>query len=272
MELAPVCKVLHHRGRYDLVHLLSRASIQFVADWDRFVTTEIHAPLSEYDHLKALSQEDTQTIHSVVLEVWPEYAEDAPIEGMVYRLDRDSLTDIPNYKYDLGTIATAAAPYSPPSNWLDTEDFRLFISHIAIHKDVATRLKECLEPYAISGFVSHQDIDPTLEWQGEIERALSCMDAMVAIHTVGFAESSWTQQEIGFAIGRSVKVISLKFDEDPTGFIARNQALARERRRAEEIAEEIHRLLMDDDRTRERLETAMHARDQSTPGDFELPF
>ena len=71
----------------------------------------------------------------------------------------------------------------PPRNWTNATDFRLFISHISKHKDKATRLKDCLAPYAIAGFVAHEDILPTLEWQNEIERALYTMDAFVAIHT-----------------------------------------------------------------------------------------
>ncbi len=173
---------------------------------------------------------------------------------------------------ELGTLTATVASYSPPSNWVNTEDFRLFISHIAVHKDKATRLRECLDPYAISGFVAHEDINPTSTWETEIERALNCMDAMVTIHTRGFARSSWTQQEIGFALGRGVKVISLKFDEDPTGFIARRQALARRGRPAEAIAEEIDRLLLDDERTRERLQAARDERNRLATDENTLPF
>jgi hypothetical protein len=157
---------------------------------------------------------------------------------------------------NMGSVLGVAAFNSPPSNWRETKDFRLFISHIAKHKDKATRLKECLQPYGISGFVAHEDINPTLEWQQEIERALYCMDAMVAIHTPGFSKSYWTQQEIGFAIGKGGKVISLKMGEDPTGFISKHQALARRGRRAEDIAKEVDSLLSEDERTRELLQAA----------------
>lgn len=142
---------------------------------------------------------------------------------------------------------------SPPRNWINTTDFRLFISHISKDKDKATRLKDCLAPYAISGFVAHEDILPTLEWQSEIERALYSMDAFIAIHTEGFSASFWTQQEVGFAVGRGAKIISFKMGEDPTGFISKHQALARRRRPAEEIAQEIDSILSADERTAARL-------------------
>ena len=148
---------------------------------------------------------------------------------------------------------------SPPRNWKNITRFRLFISHISAHKDKALRLRECLEPYAISGFVAHVDIEPTLEWQSEIERGLYAMDALIAIHTKGFSASNWTQQEIGFALGRGVKVISFRMGEDPTGFISKHQAVSRRQRSAEEIAKEIDALLCADIRTAEKLISAKNA-------------
>ena len=138
---------------------------------------------------------------------------------------------------------------TPPRNWIGATDLRLFISHISKDKDKATRLKDCLARFAISGFVAHEDILPTLEWQSEIERALYSMHAFIAIHTPGFSASYWTQQEIGFAVGRGTKIVSLKMGEDPTGFISKHQALARRQRTAEQIAQEIDSILSADERT-----------------------
>jgi hypothetical protein len=124
------------------------------------------------------------------------------------------------------------------------------MSHTSADKVKATRLRDCLAPYYISGFVAHQDIHPTAEWQIEIERALFAMDAFLAIHTKGFSLSFWAQQEIGFAVARGVKIISFKMGEDPTGFISKHQALPRGNRSAEDIAKEVNALLSDDDLTR----------------------
>lgn len=147
----------------------------------------------------------------------------------------------------------------PPRNWPDNSRFRLFISHTSKDKDKATRLRDCLAPYHIAGFVAHQDIYPTAEWQIEIERALINMDAFLAIHTVGFSQSFWTQQEVGFAVGRGVKIISFKMDEDPTGFISKRQALPRLNRSAEEIAKEVNTLLLEDEATAARLQEIIDA-------------
>lgn len=150
------------------------------------------------------------------------------------------------------SIATA----TPPRNWQDTKLFRLFISHISKDKLKATRLKECLAPFGIVGFVAHEDIHPTLAWQDEIMRGLNTMDAMVAIHTVGFSQSTYTQQEVGFALGRGVKIISFEMGEQPTAFISRHQSLPRRSRTAEDIAKEINTLLLNDDRTQQKLQAA----------------
>lgn len=144
----------------------------------------------------------------------------------------------------------------PPRNWKGTNQFRLFISHISQDKIKATRLKECLSRFGISGFVAHEDIHPTLDWQNEIEKSLLVMDAFLTVHTVGFSQSMWTQQEIGFALGRGVKIISLRMGEDPTGFISKRQAVGRQSRKAEEIAEIIDKLLDEDEQTSKKLNAA----------------
>jgi hypothetical protein len=133
-------------------------------------------------------------------------------------VDAETLLKIAQ-ELDVETPRGGMGASAPPRNWKDTRQFRLFISHISKDKHRATRLKECLALYAISAFVAHEDIFPTLEWQTEIERALYFMDAFIAIHTPGFSKSFWTQQEIGFAVGRGVKIISFSMGEDPTGFI-----------------------------------------------------
>lgn len=160
----------------------------------------------------------------------------------------------------IGSLEQIAAQGNPPAIWKGTNDLRLFVSHISKDKDKATRLRDCLKKFAIQAFVAHEDIEPTRNWQTEIERALFSMDAFVAIHTPGFATSIWTQQEIGFALGRGIKTISLRMGEDPTGFISKHQALSRGKRAAEEVARELARIFEADERTAKRLREAQEAR------------
>lgn len=103
------------------------------------------------------------------------------------------------------------------------DSLKLFVSHISANKDIAQNLKDSLVPYAISAFVAHSDIEPTLEWQAEIESALQTMDALTAVLTPNFHESKWTDQEIGFALGRGLYVIPLRVGLDPYGFIGKFQ-------------------------------------------------
>jgi hypothetical protein len=167
----------------------------------------------------------------------------------------------------IGPLSKIAADANPPECWKDGTKFRLFISHIAKDKKLSVRLKDCLAQYGISGFVAHEDIRPTLAWQHEIEKALFAMEAMVAVHTKGFSASFWTQQEIGFALGRGIKVISLRMDEDPVGFVSKTQALSRGTRTAEQVSAEIVNLLQSDELTTKRM-----AEVSASDEDAEIPF
>ena len=104
--------------------------------------------------------------------------------------------------------------------------FRLFISHLSSEKVFAAELLEAFLRFGISSFVAHNDIEPTLEWQAQIETALSTADSLVALLHPKFHLSNWTDQEIGFAMGRGLPVFAVRFGQDPYGFIGRFQAFA----------------------------------------------
>jgi hypothetical protein len=101
---------------------------------------------------------------------------------------------------------------------------RVFITHLAIHRVFAASLQEELLRFGISCFVAHNDIEPTSEWQTQIETALSTCDALVALLHPNFHASNWTDQEIGFAMGRGVPTFTVRLGQDPYGFISRFQA------------------------------------------------
>jgi hypothetical protein len=109
--------------------------------------------------------------------------------------------------------------------WGDRRYFRLFLSHITECKTEAAALKDALSKFGIMVFVAHADIRPTREWLNEISLALHTMDALAALLVPNFHKSAWTDQEIGFALGRGVPILPLKFGQDPYGFIDRFQAL-----------------------------------------------
>jgi hypothetical protein len=167
-----------------------------------------------------------------------------------------SLSVLSEITEDLGLSAFAetAPARQLPAMWKDDTRLRVFVSHLSTEKEKATRIRDCMRAASMSAFVAHEDIEPTLEWQVQIERALNSMELFVSMHTLGFRDSVWTQQEIGFAVARGVKIIAVRFEEDPTGFIQKNQALSRGEKRAEQLVKEIKALIMKDERLRERYE------------------
>lgn len=104
--------------------------------------------------------------------------------------------------------------------------FRLFISHKAGIKSKANELKAALGRFGITCFVAHADIAPTKKWRNEILIALSSMHALVALMTKSFHNSPWTDQEVGYALGRDVPVVPVRLGSDPYGFIGEYQALS----------------------------------------------
>ncbi len=102
---------------------------------------------------------------------------------------------------------------------------KLFLSHVSEVKLPVAALKSALQDLGVAAFVAHEDIDPSREWQLEIEKALASMDAMAAILTTGFHDSQWTDQEVGYALARKVVIVPVRIDVNPYGFMGRHQAM-----------------------------------------------
>jgi hypothetical protein len=125
----------------------------------------------------------------------------------------------------LHSVQHHVAPLTIEHIW-GSSGFRVFLSHKAEVKADAAGLKDALERFGLSAFVAHEDIHPTKEWQEEIQNALSTMDAFVALMTVDFHDSLWTDQEVGYALARGVPIIAVRLGRDPYGFIGKFQALS----------------------------------------------
>lgn len=134
---------------------------------------------------------------------------------------------------------------------------KLFISHLAKHKEKASTLQKELMLYGISGFVAHVDIEPSKEWQGEIEKALHTMDALTAILMDGFKESHWCDQEVGFAVGKNVLIIPIKKELDPYGFIGKYQAIQGNNTTVKEVAKAIFNTIIKNPKTRSNMLTIL---------------
>lgn len=131
--------------------------------------------------------------------------------------------------------------------------FKLFLSHLASFKVNTARLQQALKKYAITSFVAHEDIEPSKEWQAEIEAALQTMDAMAALLMPGFKESNWCDQEIGVAVGRDVLIVPVRKGFDPYGFIGKYQGIQAKNKNIGEVAEEIFNTIIKSPKTRNKM-------------------
>jgi len=139
-----------------------------------------------------------------------------------------------------------------PPFWKDG-NLRVFITHLAKHQQYAGKLKESLQNFGCTSFVAHSDIHPTAEWQNEIETALSTCEVLIALLHKGFNESDWTDQEVGFAMGRKLPAFSVCFDQDPYGFIGRFQAFKGNDKSTDALAQEIFDVLRSHKQTQRRM-------------------
>lgn len=135
---------------------------------------------------------------------------------------------------------------------------RLFISHRDAHKANAKFLAEALEGYGISAFVAHDTIEPMSTWQNEILKGLETMEVMLAFVSDDFHDSTWVNQEIGFALGRNIPIVSLKLQNtDPSGFIGNIQALRGCFENSSVSAPDIYKLLTEKLGNKSRLQGAL---------------
>jgi hypothetical protein len=125
----------------------------------------------------------------------------------------------------------------------DSGMLRLFISHVHAHKVAVGTLKWHLRVLGISGFVAHEDIAPSLEWQAEIDLALRTAQATVALLTPDFHDSLWTDQEVGVTMARGVLVIPVNLGVTPYGFMGKYQALGGSLDHPEALADAVFAIL-----------------------------
>ena len=154
----------------------------------------------------------------------------------------------------VGFIFEATVPSSlvQPAFWKKGM-LRVFLSHLATHKVGAAKLQEAFLEFGISCFGAHNDIEPTATWQTEIETALATCDALVALLHPDFHVSNWTDQEIGFAMGRGLPIFSVRIGQDPYGFIGRFQAFNAKGKEHATLAREIFDAFRKNKQTQQRM-------------------
>ena len=131
----------------------------------------------------------------------------------------DNLIALDDYLHSPQTHSTEDEP------WNDGSAFRVFISHLAQYRASAARLKSAIEWWGFDAFIAHKDINPGREWADVILAALHSCDAFVGLVHAGFRESEWCDQEVGFALGRTIPAIPIRAEVDPHGFFGHIQAI-----------------------------------------------
>ncbi|WP_421718146.1 toll/interleukin-1 receptor domain-containing protein [Algiphilus sp.] len=171
---------------------------------------------------------------------------------VLHMLSAASDSQLRDLSHHVGFEFESPASLIDPPFWKPGH-FRVFLSHLAAHRAFAAELKNSLETYGISSFVAHNDIEPTLEWQNEIETALSTCEALIALLHENFNQSNWTDQEIGFVMGRGLPAFSVRLGKDPYGFIGRFQAFNGHGKSTDQLAKEIFDALRTRKETQERM-------------------
>jgi TIR domain len=101
---------------------------------------------------------------------------------------------------------------------------RVFLSHTSANRKLGGEVREILLREGIDLFVAHDVIETDKEWIEEIKVGLVTCEVLVALFTPDFRGSQWCDQEVGHALGRGIRVISIKHAADPHGFVFPKQA------------------------------------------------
>lgn len=105
---------------------------------------------------------------------------------------------------------------------------RIFLSHRAERKVDAHELSDALGRLGFALFVAHDAIAPSREWRVEIQNALRSCDLLIALVAEGFHDSDWTDQEVGWVLGRDLAIVPVRLDRTlPKGFLESYQAIKR---------------------------------------------
>lgn len=151
-----------------------------------------------------------------------------------------------------------AGPTSRVGPWTRTFPVTVFLSHIHTHRVFVGRVKQSLAHRGIDAFIAHDDIHPSQQWREVIKGALSTCHAFVAFLHDGFHQSQWCDQEVGWALGRGVPMITVRPEgvERRDGFLEEHQDILMVGTNANDwsVADEIFEIILRDPRT-EHLST-----------------
>lgn len=211
--------ILHTQGDRIAAEILdiSRAEISLVGrdfGQDSYVLT-LRIPTIRFAQL----ENDIQKIQDRI---------EAKVTKLGISSDNETITAVriyPELNVGPGAIAVPIPSATDEQRIWKPNRIRLFLSHVSRIKGPTAELKKALAPFGVDSFVAHEDIQPTVLWHREIELALRSMDILCALVTEDFIKSQWTDQEVGYALGRGIPVIAVNCGADPYGLLGKHQAL-----------------------------------------------
>ena len=234
-------QVFKHQNKLETVNVLenSKARIEQTEydNWDGgtyYFQLSLSIPLKLFANLEAridqFEQAITKKLASILRDTGNQHLSRVVITPILANPATSSLVPKP-------TVDDVSRIWQPKC-------LRFFLSHVSSYKTSVSTLKDELMIYGISGFVAHEDIEPTKEWEDEIFLALNSAHALAAFLTPEFHKSKWTDQEIGIAQGRGLLVVPVGLGVDPYGFMARKQALPGSFEKIEQLATDLIDILL----------------------------
>lgn len=212
-EIQSISRILKIRGKDNLGDLLNGAAGEIkegrtFGDYQNSMLSSyvIFSPLEQFVQLKDLDETDLQAIKNAVLDVYP---------------PEDDKPEITQVKFK---VLNETEPLVQPTNTA-SNTIRIFLSYSSTDKLKAGEVKSCLDSYGFDTFLAHEDIQPTREWELEIEQTLKSTDIFIPLISKHYHSSLWTDQETGIAVALQKLIIPVSIDTNPYGFIGKYQAL-----------------------------------------------
>ena len=175
---------------------------------------------------------------------WPGHGYTYVIERLKQASD-DTLLSLNTHLAGEASVPSDAGP------WKDGY-IRVFLSHTHTNRKLAGEVRDRLVGEGIDLFVAHDVIETDREWIEEIKVGLVTCEVLVALFSDDFRASAWCDQEVGHALGRGIKVISVMYGAASHGFVFPKQAFEAnpdDSDAAIKIAKEICRLVKGEEPT-----------------------
>lgn len=255
--VATLADIYRHKGQAEIVELLESADARIEQieydNWNGGTYTyalELDIPVPIFARIESKLEKIEKAISSTLGIICRNLAND--------HLGSVTITPLSVSPGAFGQSVTPPADVEVKHIW-HRGTFRLFLSHVSAHKLAVSSLQSELALRGISAFVAHEDIIPSFEWQKEIELALRSMHALAALLTPDFHPSNWTDQEVGFALGRGIPVVPVRLGADPYGFIGKYQGISGTLPKPRHLADLLVRALLRQHSTKRGVRAAIVA-------------